>query len=686
MKISIVMANYNRRKLLINSLKTIEYYNKDRDIEVFVVDDCSSKEESVEDVPKLFSIPVFIIPITKEEKNWMCCCMPFNIGFSYCSGDIIIIQNPENLHVGDIVGYAIKNIQDGIFLSFALLSFNQHDTDNLINNAISKKVFSGEGIKKVIGELVGKKENWKDGDTCWYNHSKHQPSGCHLISAITRNDLEDLNGFDERYGAGFAYDDMEFRERIKRKGMVIKIIDYPFAIHQRHELAKYQENNIQFRRNGVMYTDITMRERTYRAPNNSFYSPQRDQAISKCDIIMNCPISGEDNGIEFLNLGNVPLVNNLCATKEQSLAAEKFPLSVQLFTKSRLTTLVYIVNKDDLFLTYFYRSGINKPFLKHCEEMYDFVQKNIPVQECGDIIDIGGNDGTLLSIFKKKNSKFNYINIDASKSFIDINKENGIQYVNKFFDENYKSEIKADLIISTNVFQHTEPIRSFVKGIRKNINEKNGVWLLEFPYLLTTLMNDNYDQIYHEHVYYYLLSNIVDLLKQEGMKVINVTFHNIHSGTLRVLSACDIPDNKTQPDLSVETFLSLEKTLTDEYYIQWGNRTYEKIEKFKKFIIDLHNKKASIACFGAAAKGCVFLNSCDLDHNVIKFIVDDTPYKQGKFVPGTGLQIVPRSELKKVKIDYLIILAHNFKDYIIDSLKGEYSGKYIVMFPDIKII
>jgi hypothetical protein len=97
-------------------------------------------------------------------------------------------------------------------------------------------------------------------------------------------------------------------------------------------------------------------------------------------------------------------------------------------------------------------------------------------------------------------------------------------------------------------------------------------------------------------------------------------------------------------------------------------------------------KGKSIACFGAAAKGCVFLNSCDIDSGLIRFIIDDTPFKQGKFVPGTGIEVVSREVLKTQKPDYLIILAHNFKDYIISSLRGQYEGRFIVMFPDIRIL
>lgn len=291
MKVSIVMANHNRRKLLINTLKTIEFYNKDRDIEVIVVDDNSDKSESIVDVPGLFKIPVIIIPIEKSDKKWMCCCMPFNIGFSYATGNIIIIQNPENLHVGDIVGYALKHSVINVFLSFALYSMNQEESTKLIKKTISKGIFEGIRLKEAIGTFVGKKEQWKDGDTCWYNHSMYQPAGNHLISAIRRTDLEDLNGFDERYGLGFAYDDFEFKVRILRKKMIIKIIDDPFAVHQRHALAAYDKNKAEFVRNGELLSNCTLKESFYRAPANIFYNPQgKKNIITKTQRL--CPVTG----------------------------------------------------------------------------------------------------------------------------------------------------------------------------------------------------------------------------------------------------------------------------------------------------------------------------------------------------------------------------------------------------------
>jgi hypothetical protein len=396
-----------------------------------------------------------------------------------------------------------------------------------------------------------------------------------------------------------------------------------------------------------------------------------------------CPISGSNKSVTYLDLGNVPLVNNLCATREESLSCEKFPLAIQFFPESRLTCLTEVVNKDNLFLNYLYRSGVNKPYLDHCAKMYDYLSRIINFKDNDLVVDIGGNDGSLLIEFRRENRNLHYVNVDCSKSFIEINHKAGIEYVNEYFEGHTRLPYKARLITSTNVFQHTEPIRSFVQGIERNLSNE-GVWCLEFPYILTTLANDNYDQVYHEHVYYYCLKNIIDLLEQEGLRVVNVSYHDMHAGTLRVLSVKK--SSTRQPDSTILSFLNLESTLTEEYCVKWGKRAQEKIQEFQYFLHDKLNYGSSIACFGAAAKGCVFLNSCEINADMIDFIIDDTPFKQGKFVPGTGIEVVSRDVLKKRKPDYILILAHNFKDYIINSLKGQYDGKFIIMFPNISII
>ena len=129
--------------------------------------------------------------------------------------------------------------------------------------------------------------------------------------------------------------------------------------------------------------------------------------------IERCPISSSTERVTYLDLGNVPLVNNLCATKEESLNCEKFPLAIQFFPESQLTSLTEVVNKERLFLNYLYKSGVNKPYLKHCAEMYDYLNQKIGFNSGDLVVDVGGNDGTLLMEFRKENRSLHYLNIDC---------------------------------------------------------------------------------------------------------------------------------------------------------------------------------------------------------------------------------------------------------------------------------
>lgn len=399
--------------------------------------------------------------------------------------------------------------------------------------------------------------------------------------------------------------------------------------------------------------------------------------------INKCPISGSEKKTEYLDLGDIPLVNNLCKSKEESLTCKGFPLALQIFEDSLLTSLTSVIPPEELFCSYLYKSGVSKPYADHCSDMFDYIERYVDLFACDLVVDIGGNDGTLLKQFKKKNKVIDLLNIDPCSKFEGENLTNGIDFYPVFFNEYIEFPSKAKLITSTNVFQHTELIASFVKGVAKNLDD-NGVWCLEFPYWFTTMITNNYDQIYHEHIYYYCLKNICDLLDKEGLKPINVSYHNIHAGTMRVISAHK--DNPWKADSSVQTFLSLESIITKEFCKEWGVKITDKIKEMRLFLLGLTCRN-NVAGFGAAAKGCVFLNTCKLDSDDIMFVIDDTPEKQGKFIPGTGIEIVDRSVLKTKKIDYILILAHNFKDYIINSLRQDgYEGRFIVMFPSIEVI
>lgn len=404
--------------------------------------------------------------------------------------------------------------------------------------------------------------------------------------------------------------------------------------------------------------------------------------------VKTCPITGDSNGFPYINLGEMPLVNNLSLTRDESFKSPKYKLEVQYFKESKLSCLTEDVDPNLLFSEYAYKSGVVKAYAEHCKEMYWFTDSYLFLKDGDNVLDIGGNDGTLLQTFLDKNPKLDVLNVDASKNICKISEAKGIKTYCGFWgvDTAKKINKKFKLITSTNVFQHTPPIVDYVEAISMSL-DKFGIWCLEFPYWKTNMETKQYDQIYHEHVYYYLIEPLKILFEKFGLRIIKVVKYPIHGGSLRLLISHMGPLGETfQPCPGVDELIKQEQEIDENYYKEWGLTIKNHIESCREFLINLKKEGKSIIGFGAAAKGCIFLNSANIDYNTIDVIIDDTDLKQEKFVPGTGIQIKSREYLKNNKVDYILILAHNFKDIIIENMKKDYDGKFIVLFPKIQII
>lgn len=407
--------------------------------------------------------------------------------------------------------------------------------------------------------------------------------------------------------------------------------------------------------------------------------------ISQSD---SCPITGTSERIKYFSLGQMPLVNNLVDTFEESLNCKKIPLELNYFTESKLTALTTFVDSESLFSTYLYKSGVNTPYISHSRKMFKDIQKLLQLKEQDLIVDIGGNDGTLLKTFRETSrTPLHYLNIDGSENIAQYSREQGIATLCEFFTEETPAKIKslAKLIISTNVFQHLQDTNSFVKGV-KNLLQLDGIWVLEFPYWLHDMKTRQFDQVYHEHMYYYTVTPLVAMMQKHGLEVLQVVPQKIHGGTLRLIIGHQTR-NQHLKDSSVGEYLRKESKLTPKFYQQWGIKIKQYLVSCENELKYLKSKGNTLVGFAASAKGCIFLNSAGVDSKVLDFIIDDTDIKQGRYMPGTGLQIKGRGEVDFEQIDYILILSHNFSDHIIRSLKDEgYEGKFIVCLPSYKIL
>jgi hypothetical protein len=402
--------------------------------------------------------------------------------------------------------------------------------------------------------------------------------------------------------------------------------------------------------------------------------------------ILKCPITNDSEFINYFNMGEFPLVNNLNPSREESINCKKYPLSINLFKKSKLSVLTHVIDGNLLFKNYYFKSEVNVPYIEHCKSMFEHIQNIIDLKDNDFVIDIGGNDGTLLNTFKSVSSKkLKYLNIDPSQNLAKLSEEKGIPVLNEFFSLEIAKKVGGNVkvVTSTNVFQHLRDTNSFVEGVYHLLDD-DGVWILEFPYWIHDLETNQFDQIYHEHVYYYSILPLKIMMEKHGLKIIKAQSESIHGGTIRLVIVKK--ESKLKPDDSIHYFLNYEKRFDIDYYENWGVKLKNHLDRCKEIIFNLKKEGKHIAAFGAAAKGCIFLNALNITYEQIDFIIDDTDIKQGKYMPGTGIEIVSREFVKDKKIDYIVILAHNFADYIIGSFDKEYDGKFIVFLPEIKII
>lgn len=221
--ISIVMPYFNRRQLLLRTLSGFKSYKED--FEVVIVDDASTYP--IGDIPGMFPFDIKLIRIEQKDKKHVNPCIGFNIGIRHSTGDKVILQNPECAHVGDVLGYINKNLGENDYMSFACYSLGPRESKLVTEN-------SAIDLDILVKSLPHRSADKVGGNNSWYNHSVIRPRAYHFVSAITRNALYDINGFDERFATGSGWDDDDLIRRIRIKGMDVKIVDEPYSVHLWH--------------------------------------------------------------------------------------------------------------------------------------------------------------------------------------------------------------------------------------------------------------------------------------------------------------------------------------------------------------------------------------------------------------------------------------------------------------------
>jgi hypothetical protein len=402
---------------------------------------------------------------------------------------------------------------------------------------------------------------------------------------------------------------------------------------------------------------------------------------------MTCKSCNGNKISTILDLGNHPWCNNFL--KEEEIGKEpEYPLVLTHCDECSLLQLNYVVPKEVMFKNHTYVSSTTQTLKEHFLELAKENKKQFNLTKKDLILDIGGNDGTQLIQYKSIGLD-NVINVESADNISKISIENGVRTINDFFNEEVVNkkigEKTVKLINASGVFFHLEEIHSVIRGIKKCL-EDDGVFVVQFMYAGTIVEKLNFDGIYHEHLCYYTLNSLKNLLEPYGLKIFDSYYSEIHSGSI-IAKVCKNDTNYELTERHKKT-LENDKKYNKNSFLEFAKIIESKKNNLKELLtkIKKDNPNSKIYAYGAPAKGNTLLNYFKIDKNLIDKCVEVNDLKIGLFLPKSHIPVI--KETVEDVPDYYLLLSHNFTDEIIKKNKPliERGVKFIIPFPEIQII
>lgn len=393
----------------------------------------------------------------------------------------------------------------------------------------------------------------------------------------------------------------------------------------------------------------------------------------------------------FVDLGISPLANSYLTAAQLNHAEPFYPLHVRVCDRCFLAQLEPVSDPRDIFSDYAYFSSYSDTWLEHARLYTDLVVPRLGLNSKSWVIEIASNDGYLLQYFKAKGIPV--LGIEPAGNVAEKAIQRGIPTKVMFFGEETARDLiadgkKADLIIGNNVLAHVPNLNGFVAGLELLL-APHAVITLEFPHLLRLIEENQFDTIYHEHVYYFSLLSVSKLFARHALTIFDVEELPTHGGSLRIY-ACHSEDKEKTISDRVTDLLTRESAAglnTLARYVSFQDQVKKTKRSLLQFLISAKEEGKSIVGYGAPAKGNTLLNYCGVRNDFIDYTVDRSPHKQGLFLPGTHLPIHSPEKVKETKPDFLLILPWNLKDEVMHQMRfiRDWGGRFVVPIPSVQI-
>lgn len=399
--------------------------------------------------------------------------------------------------------------------------------------------------------------------------------------------------------------------------------------------------------------------------------------------------------MELFTLGEI-CVSDFLTSEQAKIAREKYELKLTLEESTGAVKLESQPPCNTMWGKYWYRSGINKTMVNELKDIVESIQKIVKLKEGDTWLDIACNDGTLLSFVP---SFCNRYGVDpADDSFKNESSQYGQIFQNYFSKEILPLNFRAKVVTTIAMFYDLQDPDSFVRDVY-SILEDDGIWIVQMSYTPLMLKQLAFDNICHEHMYYYSLFNIKKIFERNGFKILNCTLNDINGGSFRVYAIKDTANikkfaNQQMRDVyefNVDSLLAYEETLQLDNPQTW-KRFYEKINLLKERTVGLlqelkaQNKK--VYGYGASTKGNTLLQYFGIDSTLVQKLVERSPYKFGLIAAGSNIPIISEEEMRNDPPDYMLVLPWHFIDDFIEREKSflENGGKFIVPCPKFEVI
>ena len=368
--------------------------------------------------------------------------------------------------------------------------------------------------------------------------------------------------------------------------------------------------------------------------------------------------------LPLIDLGRAPPSNAYRTAQNLHEPETCFPLRVLVCERCWLVQTEDFARASDLFdAEYAYFSSFSTSWLAHCEHYVQGMIRRFSLDQTSHVVEVAANDGYLLDFVKARGIPCTGVEPTASTAA--AARAKGLDIVEAFFGVGLARELaagrgRADLTVANNVLAHVPDINDFVAGFA-TLLKPQGVATFEFPHLLRMIAENQFDTIYHEHFSYLSLTAARQIFAANGLTVFDVEELSTHGGSLRVFAQRN--DTGCQP---IRDAVSLMLKQEDEagvrsaaYYAKFQSRAESVKDHFLEFLIDAKHAGKTVAAYGAAAKGNTLLNFAGIHADLIGYVVDKNPAKQGKFMPGSRIPILSPVALREQRPDYLVILPWN---------------------------